>query len=247
MEIYEVEVMTVPAGTRMDNILDSLSHYKPKKIHVLSTERYAKESEDFKTQMESKGYSVMVINIGDNIWEEVLTKVGDMVCSHHSPGKERDNRFIVHTDTGDPMLRSVMTVAAFVNGLRALSYDGGETQLLPLFKLKYQTPLTDKKMQILKILREDITCCRSFEELSKRTGMSLPLISYHVNGNLKSEGLRSLGLVEVTERDGRMNVRMSTQGLLLLNGYIGAMGPEEGAGRSSKSGQKGNVRVQQPC
>ena len=247
MEIHEIEIMTLAAGDRMDNVMDSLSYYRPKRIHVLNIDKYADHSEEFKRNMEERGYNVTIMNIGGNLWEDVLTRVGDMVCSHASLDKDRDNKFIVHTDTGDPMLRSVMTVAAFVNGIRALSYDGGSTQLLPLFKLKYQTPLTDKKMQILKILREDITCCRSFEELSKRTGMSLPLISYHINGNLKSEGLRTMGLVDVVEREGRMNVSMSTQGLLLLNGYISQMGDASEGGKLAKGSTRGNLKVQEPC
>lgn len=40
----------------------------------------------------------------------------------------------------------------------------------------------------------------SLEQLSKKTNMSLPLISYHVNGSSKSEGLKDLGLIETEER-----------------------------------------------
>ena len=167
MEIQEIEIMVVPSGDKMKNIIDSLEYYKPKKIHIISIDKYSSESEGFKLFMEKKGYDVNLIKIGDNIWENVLTKVGDMVCSHSSLSRDYENRFVIHTDTGDSLLRSVMTVAAFVNGMRALSYDGGKTQLLPIFKLKYQTPLTDKKMQILRILYEDITCCKSFDELSQ--------------------------------------------------------------------------------
>ena len=60
----------------------------------------------------------------------------------------------------------------------------------------------------------------SLEELSKKTKMSLPLISYHINGNLKSEGLKDLGLVETMEEKGRIAVKLSTLGRLLVKGYI---------------------------
>jgi hypothetical protein len=50
--------------------------------------------------------------------------------------------------------------------------------------------------------------------------MSLPLVSYHVNGTLKSEGLKQLGLVETTEQKGRVEVHLSTLGKLLVRGYI---------------------------
>ena len=49
--------------------------------------------------------------------------------------------------------------------------------------------------KILKLLYEKEACCSSMEELSRETKMSIPLISYHINGNLKSEGLKTMGLV----------------------------------------------------
>ena len=50
--------------------------------------------------------------------------------------------------------------------------------------------------------------------------MSLPLISYHINGNLKSEGLRDLGVVSTTEKGGRMAVELTMLGRMLVKGYI---------------------------
>ncbi len=74
-------------------------------------------------------------------------------------------------------------------------------------------------MEILKHLGDE-SCCSTLEELSKRTDMSMPLTSYHVNGNLKSEGLKELGLVDTLENKGRIDIRISTLGKLLLKGYI---------------------------
>jgi len=79
--------------------------------------------------------------------------------------------------------------------------------------------LTNKKMEILKLLKKP-DCCNSLEELSKKTKMSLPLISYHINGNLKSEGLKDLGLVDTNENKGKIAVSLSTLGRLLIKGYI---------------------------
>ena len=63
-------------------------------------------------------------------------------------------------------------------------------------------------------------CCISLEELSKKTKMSLPLISYHINGNLKSEGLKKMGLVDTNEMIGRIEIKLSILGRMLLNGYV---------------------------
>lgn len=75
-------------------------------------------------------------------------------------------------------------------------------------------------MSILRLLYGDDECCASFEELSKRTKMSLPLVSYHINGTPKSEGLKKLGLVEVKEIGGKSAINLSTMGGLLIKGYV---------------------------
>jgi hypothetical protein len=60
------------------------------------------------------------------------------------------------------------------------------------------------------------------EDLSARLKMSLPLLSYHVNGSGKSEGLVSQGLVEVHEGPhGRTQVMLSEMGRLIAEGLIG--------------------------
>ncbi len=215
------QVMIVPGGPKLKNILDSFELYKPSKVYILSPDKYADSSESFKAELESDDVVTKVIRIGDDLWREFLDVASGLICVHGDKEDSEDsNDFIVHTDTGDDELRTISTVAAFINGAKALSYYSGKTQLLPLFNLRYQTVLTDKKMQILQILQDDLTCCKSFEDLSKKTGMSLPLISYHINGNLKSDGLKKLGLVEVEEKSGRMGVKLSTQGYLLLKGRI---------------------------
>ena len=84
--------------------------------------------------------------------------------------------------------------------------------------------MTDKKLAILKALyesrNEEKVCCASLDELSKKVGMSLPLISYHINGTLKSEGLKELWLIETMEKRVKMEIRFSMMGRLLIKGYI---------------------------
>jgi len=100
-----------------------------------------------------------------------------------------------------------------------MAVDSGMAMMLTVLKFSYYNILTDKKMEILKLLKKP-DCCSSLEELSKKSKMSLPLISYHINGNLKSDGLKELGLVDTTEEKGRIAVKLSTLGKLLVKGYI---------------------------
>ena len=91
--------------------------------------------------------------------------------------------------------------------------------LLPVLKFSYYKLLTEKKMEILKMLSKP-DCCLSLEELGRKTKMSLPLISYHINGNLKSEGLKEMGLVETNENRGRLEIKLSMLGRMIFNGYV---------------------------
>jgi DNA-binding transcriptional ArsR family regulator len=63
-------------------------------------------------------------------------------------------------------------------------------------------------------------CCSSLEQLSRKSGMSLPLISYHINGTPKSHGLKEMGLVETEDIGGRVNLRLTRLGQVLVKGYI---------------------------
>jgi len=73
----------------------------------------------------------------------------------------------------------------------------------------------DKKLKILKLL--DNKEIMSMEEISKKAGMSLHLVYYHINGTLKEEGLKGLELVESLDKS---KVKLSMLGRLLIKGYI---------------------------
>src|SRR3989338_5587657 len=130
-----------------------------------------------------------------------------------------EKNILINTATGDRSTTCAATSAAFVNGLKAFSVDNGMAMLLPVLKFSYYKLLTDKKIGILKMLSKP-DCCMSLEELSKKTKMSLHLISYHINGNLKSEGLKKMGLAETNEMRGRLEIKLSMLGRMLLNGYV---------------------------
>lgn len=207
-------VMIAPAGTALENILDSLKKFKVEQMYLITPKKYVPDVEEKRSLFEQKGIDVKTIELGSNYWEDFFRIAKETVELHPN------NEYVMHTTTGDCQLRMIATTAAFLNSIKALSFDNGETKLLPLFNFTYHDTITDKKKHILTVLEEDITCCRSFEELAQKTGMSLPLISYHINGNLKSKGLKTLGLVETHEDGGRINVNLTQQGILLLKGYI---------------------------
>lgn len=206
-------VIIAPVGDNMEALFIGLKDFPTERVYLLAPKSRRREAEEARKDLEKFRIPVKVYDITGNVWEEMFKKIGEISAL------EKDTHILVNTATGDRMTTCAATSAAFVNGIKAFSIEGDETMLLPVLKFSYYRMLTDKKMNILKLLsRPD--CCMSLEELSRKSKMSLPLVSYHINGNLKSEGLKDMGLVETEEKKGRIALRLTTLGKMLISGYV---------------------------
>ena len=87
---------------------------------------------------------------------------------------------------------------------------------LPVLEYSYYDALSGRKIEILRLLMERLM---SLDEISKKTRMSLPLISYHINGNNRSKGLIMLGLIEKANENRKKGVRLSALGKLIISSY----------------------------
>jgi len=85
-------------------------------------------------------------------------------------------------------------------------------------KLSYYNELNENKLKILKELNVDNYT--SLKDLNEKLGMSISLLSYHINGNYKYKGLKEFRLILVEEKNNRLYVKLSEMGNLLLKGYI---------------------------
>lgn len=206
-------VMIAPVGDHIENLFVSLRDFPAEKIYLLCTQETKEITEQAVKDLDRFKMKTILIEMKNDIWEEMFKHIAEI------RDIENENCLIVNTSTGNRMMQSAATSAAFVNGLKAISVDNEEAHLLPVLKFSYYKLLTDKKMEIMKELADE-NCCASLEELSQRLNMSMPLMSYHVNGNLKSEGLKELGLVNTVEEKGRVAIKISTLGRLLLKGYV---------------------------
>ncbi len=207
-------VVLAPVGDNMEALYVGLRDFPASKIILLSSEDQIEEAEKARKELEKFSIPVKIVPIDGNPWEGIFEKVSKL------SSEEKEHEVVVNTSSGDRNSQCAMTSAAFVNGLKAFAVMGDETMLLPILKFSYYKTLTDKKLDILKVLHEDKTCCKSLEELSQKINMSPPLVSYHINGTLKSEGLKTLGLVEVSEKNGKIALNISTLGRLLMKGYV---------------------------
>ena len=208
--------MIAPVGKHMDAIYVGIREFPTQKIILITPEGKIDLALETKKDLDKFRIPVEIKEIKGNIWEETFKAVAEI--------KELmgGTNVLINVSTGDRDNRCAATSAAFVNGIRAfgVSDDTNEAMLLPILRFSYYNVITDKKMSILKTISNIKTCCSSLEELSKQTKMSMPLISYHVNGTLKSDGLKKLGLVETEEIKGKIKISLTTQGKLLVKGYL---------------------------
>ena len=206
-------VIIAPVGDHLEDLYIAIREFPTEKIVLITPINKLNEAKKIKQELTKFKIVVEIKKIQGNIWEEMFRAVSEIKEVY------KDQNIIVHTSTGDRTTTCAATSAAFVNGLKAIAIEGNETMLLPILKFSYYNLLTEKKMEILKFIYKN-NCCSSLEELSRKTKMSLPLVSYHINGNLKSEGLKDLGLIETKYRKGKTQIALTMLARLLIKGYI---------------------------
>ncbi len=123
--------------------------------------------------------------------------------------------------------------AAFINGVQAIGLMDGKVIAYPIMKFSYYSALSDKKLRLLKIIAEKGRV-DSMEELSKRTGMSLPLIIYHIRGSKEKPGLETLGLASTLREKGRLAVVLTTLGKLISQGHVEVSSLEKARGKKPR-------------
>src|SRR3989344_6008636 len=209
-------IIIAPVGDRMEDLFVGIREFPTERVILVADPSKIGEAEKSKQELDKFKIPTQIkkLNSEGHIWEKTFEAISEIKRI------EKDNPLLINVSTGDRDTRCAATSAAFVNGIKAFAVEGNEAMLLPILKFSYYKILTDKKLEVLKVLANNPTCCASLEELSKKTGMSLPLISYHINGTLKSEGLKELGLVETLEKKGRISINLSMMGRLLVKGYI---------------------------
>lgn len=206
-------VVIAPYGENVDALFVGIREFPTERVILITPEDKVVEAEKTVRELQRFQIPAQIKKIKGNLYEGMFEAVAEI------KNLEKNKELLINVTTGNPETRCAATSAAFVNGIKAFAAENGDAMLLPVLKFSYYKLLTEKKMEILRALRDE-DCCSSFEELSKRTKMSLPLISYHVNGNLKSDGLKELGLVDTAEEKGRIRITLSSLGRLLIKGYV---------------------------
>ncbi len=207
-------IVIAPFGDNINALFIGIREFPTEKIILIAPKEKVKEAEKVKIELDKFKIPVQIKTVEGHPMEEIFRVFNEV------RNVEKNGNIIVNVSTGDNVTTCAALSAAFVNGFKAFGVQNDQAMLLPVLKFSYYKLLTDKKMDILKLIYSTQDCCSSLEELSKKTKMSLPLISYHINGTPKSEGLKQLGLIESTEKKGKTEIRLTSLGRLLIKGYI---------------------------
>lgn len=198
--------LIAPVGGDLQALFVGLREFPTKKLVLLYTRDKRDKIPKIKESLEAFRLPIEAHELGDNL-------LGDAFNVMRGLG-EKVGELLVNTSAGDASLASIVLSVANVLGIKAFAVVGDTPIVLPTFKLDMARIVSKKKAEILKALAKGPL---RFSELKRRVRLSAPLLSYHLNGDRKSEGLVSIGLVEVQGGPKNRVVSLSSLGRLLTN------------------------------
>ena len=206
-----------PLGEDLESIYAVVREFPTEKIYLLSTGKHREKLDELKGVADKLKIAIQVIDIKGGLLEGMFKIFAQMKTA-----VDQDS-LLVNVSSGDNLVNCAALSASYVNGLKAMAVMDDKLMMLPVLKFSYYRLLPARKLAILKFLKDQPDCCTSLEDLATRTRMSLPLVSYHVNGNAKAEGLITMGLAEThVGPRGKTKVTLTELGRLIAEGDIEA-------------------------
>lgn len=202
-------VVIAPVGDNINALYIGIKEIPTERVILLASREKKELANKTKAELAKFGIQAQIEEVSPR-WEDMFTEIASIIK------RENQKTLVINVATADANARCAATAAAFVNGIRAFSTEDNRALMLPVLGYSYYKLLARKKREILQILSEKEYT--SLDELNKRTKMSMPLISYHINGNFKAEGLKRMGLVETRLRKGKVDLKLSSLGSLLIKG-----------------------------
>lgn len=204
-----------PMGDNIESIYLGVREFPTERIYLIHTGKDTTRAEELRKELEKFRISLQLVEIKGPLLEGMFKAFAQIKLA------TSEETLLVNVSSGDKMSGCAALAASFVNGLKAFHVEGDRVSMFPILKFSYYRLLPERKLSIMKFLKEQPDCCSSLEDLARRTGMSLPLASYHINGNAKAEGLVSQGIVEVhVGPRGRTQVALTELGRLIAEGHV---------------------------
>ena len=207
--------VVAPLGEGLESIYSVVREFPTEKIYLLSRGKHRDKIDELKAVADKLKISVQVIDIKGGLLEGMFKTFAQLKSAVN------EDSLLVNVSSGDNLENCAALSASYVNGLKALAVIDDKLMMLPVLKFSYYRLLPERKLAVLKFLKTQPDCCSSLEDLAERTKMSLPLVSYHVNGNSKAEGLIKMGLVQThIGPRGKTQVMLSELGRLIAEGDV---------------------------
>ncbi len=210
--------IVAPLGQNLESIFSAIREFPTERIYLISTGKHREKVDELKAVADRLRISVQVVDIKGTLLEGMFKTFAQIKLAVN------EDSLLVNVSSGDNLENCAALSAAYVNGLKAFAVIDDKLVMLPVLKFSYYRLLPERKLAILMFLKTQPDCCSSLEDLAERTRMSLPLVSYHINGNSKVEGLLTMGLVEThLGPRGKNQVMLSELGRLIAEGAIEPM------------------------
>ena len=204
-------LQVAPVGDNLDALFVGIREFPTKKIVLLAPPEKMSDARSLEEKLKPFRVPVTIIQIKGNMIETMFDVLASLKKSEGN-----DDAIVVNVATGDRMSTCAALSASYVNGVKAFSVVEDKILALPFLKFSFSKLISDKKVEILRVLAEGPL---SFEELSKRIKVSSPLLSYHLNGDRETEGLIEIGLVEYLGEEKGKKISLSAMGRLFFKGY----------------------------
>ncbi len=207
--------IVAPLGENLESVFAAVREFPTEKIYLISRGKHLEKIDELKSVADRLRIAVQVVETKGSLLEGMFKIFAQIKAA------AKEDTILVDVSSGDNLENCAALSASYVNGLKAFASMEGQIMMLPVLKFSYYRLLPDRKLAILKFLKTQPDCCSSLDELAQKTGMSLPLASYHVNGTAKVEGLVSQGLVELhTGPRGKVQVMLTEMGRMIAEGLL---------------------------
>jgi hypothetical protein len=207
-------VIVAPAGENLDALYAGINEFSAERVILITTPENTHHAKTAKKELETFKIPVELKPISNS---ELIEGMFQAVAEIKNTFKDKE--VLINVSTGTMEANCGAICAGYVNGMKAFVVEKNKVKLLPIMKFSYYCAISERKLSILKALARK-TCSEGIDALAKDIKMNLPLLSYHINGNDKSEGLKRLGLVETRDIKGKTQVCLTVLGKLLVRGYI---------------------------
>ncbi|MBI2598402.1 MAG: hypothetical protein HYW50_04355 [Candidatus Diapherotrites archaeon] len=203
-------VVIAPFEDNARTVLSGIKEFPTEKVVLLVPSHSMAKAREALKEFELVKVPVELVELdSETDFEEVFGKIA------HIKAKEKEKDLLLNLNSTHGLLSCILLSAAFVNGIKAFEIMNEKLMVFPVLKFSYYDILSDKKLLILKSLGEH-DCCDSLEDISRRLKLGPSVVNYHVYGNDKNPGLKELGIVEIERQKGKVILKVTTLGKLLL-------------------------------